>query len=342
MVIKIQNKTADATIGKIIKKHEGILIEFKKIIKKGEIYLCLSGDLMNVDLVFIKSLDDVEIVMGPEKSFYFCGKSFAKKSSVEVGNVSVGIQDEMIIIAGPCAIENYKDLYETAIGVKKAGASIFRGGAFKPRTSPYNFQGIGSEGLKMLKKIHEDVKIPVVSEIMSIRDIELAEECLDMIQVGARNFTNVAFLKELGKCSTPILLKKGLNGTNTDLVKAAEFISYNGNDDIILCERGIQTGENLTRFTLDLSSVPVLREITHLPICIDPSHAAGRRELVPPLAKAATLLGADCLEIEVHVRPDETIKPGDGVQSLDIVTFESLVGEINKILGLNNRKLRMI
>lgn len=250
---------------------------------------------------------------------------------INVGNVAIG-GPKFVVIAGPCAVETEEQLMESAYVVKKAGASMLRGGAFKPRTSPYSFQGLGEEGLKILARAREKTGLPVVTEVMSASDVELVESYVDVLQVGARNTQNFALLKGVGHSKKPVLLKRGMMTTIEELLMSAEYILASGNDHVMLCERGIRSFETATRNTLDLSAVPVLKEKTHLPVIVDPSHAVGQWRLVPPMAKAAVAAGADGLMIEVH--PDPRHALSDGPQSLKPEKFYRLMDEIEEIASV--------
>jgi 3-deoxy-7-phosphoheptulonate synthase len=247
---------------------------------------------------------------------------------IKVGNVEIG-GPEFVVIAGPCAVESEEQLMEAASVVKKAGASMLRGGAFKPRTSPYSFQGMEEEGLKLLAQTREKTGLPIVTEVMSSSQVELVENYADVIQVGARNVQNFALLKAVGHAKKPVLLKRGMMTTLEELLMSAEYILASGNDHVILCERGIRTFETSMRNTLDISAVPVLKEKTHLPVIVDPSHAIGQWRFVLPLAKAAVAVGADGLLIEVHPHPEQALC--DGAQSLKPEKFSKLMDEIESI-----------
>ena len=238
------------------------------------------------------------------------------------GKVEIG-GEKITVIAGPCAVEGEEQIIESACAVKEAGADILRGGAFKPRTSPYSFQGLEEEGLILLAKAREKTGLPVVTEIMNPKDVDMVAEYSDIMQVGARNVQNFSLLKKLGQCDKPILLKRGMSTTIEEFLMSAEYILSEGNKDVILCERGIRTFETATRSTLDLSCVPVLKEKTHLPIIVDPSHATGYWLYVAPMSYAAIAAGADGLMVEVHPKPEEA--ESDGIQSLKPSTFSSLM-----------------
>ena len=239
-------------------------------------------------------------------------------SIVNIAGVEIG-GNGVVVIAGPCAVENRDQLFDTARSVKDGGARILRGGAFKPRSSPYSFQGLGEEGLKLLSSIRAETGLPVVTEVMDTRQVEMVSEYADMLQVGSRNMQNYPLLKEVGMTRKPILLKRGMMATIEEFLLAAEYILSQGNEQVILCERGIRTFETSTRNTLDLSAVPMLKRLTHLPVIVDPSHGTGIRWMVPALAKAAVAVGADGLIMEVHYKPDEALC--DGHQSLDLDGF---------------------
>jgi 3-deoxy-7-phosphoheptulonate synthase len=249
-------------------------------------------------------------------------------SLVNIGGVKMG-GSEVIIIAGPCAVESQEQLLDTASSVKNGGAKILRGGAFKPRSSPYSFQGLGEEGLMLLRSARSETGLPFVTEVMDTRQVAMVAEYADMLQVGSRNMQNYPLLKEVGLTRKPILLKRGMMATVEEFLLAAEYILNQGNDQVILCERGIRTFETSTRNTLDLSAVPMLKSLTHLPVIVDPSHGTGLRWMVPSLAKAAVAVGADGLIIEVHYKPEEAIC--DGYQSLSTNEFAILMTDLKRI-----------
>ena len=255
---------------------------------------------------------------------------------IQVRNVLIG-GDEFVVIAGPCSVESREQILLTAKAVQAAGARILRGGAFKPRTSPYDFQGLGVEGLELLAEASEATGLPIVTEVMCTEDIELISSFSDILQVGARNMQNFSLLKKLGEARRPVLLKRGISSTINELLNAAEYIAAYGNSDIILCERGIRTFETATRNTQDLSAVPVLNELTGLPVIVDPSHATGRRSLVTPMAKAASAVGADGLIVEVHNCPDQALS--DGPQSLDLPMFAQMMAQLRRYVVLEGRHM---
>ena len=257
-----------------------------------------------------------------------------KKTIVRVGDLEVG-GDRFIVMAGPCSVETRDQLMETADAVKQSGAHLLRGGAYKPRTSPYDFQGLEVEGLKLLAEARERTGLKIVTEVVTTEDTDIVAEYADILQVGARNMQNFALLKRLGQVKRPVLLKRGMSSTIKELLLSAEYIASHGNDQIILCERGIRTFETATRNTLDLAVVPLLNELSHLPVVVDPSHATGRRSLVSPMAKAAIAAGADGVIIEVHPHPQDAWS--DGPQSLTPAMFAELMEALNRYVGLESR-----
>jgi 3-deoxy-7-phosphoheptulonate synthase len=263
-------------------------------------------------------------------------KTKPEATIVNIDGVEVG-GSEIVVIAGPCAVESREQLLETARAVKEGGARILRGGAFKPRSSPYNFQGLGEEGLKLLAEIRKGTGLPVVTEVMDTRQVELVASYADMIQIGSRNMHNYPLLKEAGMCRKPVLLKRGMMATIEEFLLAAEYVLNQGNEQVILCERGIRTFETSTRNTLDLSAVPMLKRLSHLPVIVDPSHGTGLRWMVPAMAKAAVAVGADGIIVEVHYKPEEAIC--DGQQSLDLDEFTQLMTDLKKVAHAIGREI---
>ena len=247
---------------------------------------------------------------------------------VNVNGVEVG-GSEVIIIAGPCAVESKEQIFETARSVSADGAKILRGGAFKPRSSPYSFQGMEEEGLRLLREVSKETGLPVVTEVMDTKQVGLVAEYADMVQVGSRNMQNFPLLKEVGMCGKPVLLKRGMMATIEEFLNAAEYILYHGNSQVILCERGLRTFETSTRNTLDLSAVPMLKHLSHLPVIVDPSHGTGHRWMIAPMAKAAVAAGADGIMMEVHYKPE--IALCDGHQSLTPELFNELMIDLRKV-----------
>ncbi len=280
----------------------------------------------------------VETVMPVLAPYKLVSREFRREGSVI--NLGKGVKiggKKIVIMAGPCAIENARVLKEIATKVKKAGASVLRGGAFKPRTSPYSFQGMGEEGLKIMRDVGGELGLVTISEVMDCRDVELLARYVDILQIGARNMQNFNLLKEAGLIKKPVLLKRGMSSTVKELLMSAEYIASGGNFNIILCERGIRTFEDATRNTLDISAVPVIKQLSHLPVIVDPSHAAGKWGLVPPLSKAAVACGADGLIIEVHTHPEEA--KSDGAQSLLPANFAKLIRELKGLAKISGRTL---
>ena len=283
-------------------------------------------------------LESLEATPGVEKAvrisapYKFVSKEFKQeRSRIRVNGSEIG-GDEFVVMAGPCSVENEKQILETAEAVAAAGAKVLRGGAFKPRTSPYDFQGLALEGLRLLAKARDATGLAIVTEIMSEADVDTVAEYADIMQVGARNMQNFALLKALGKCSRPVLLKRGMSSTIKELLMSAEYITAHGNPNVILCERGIRTFETATRNTCDIAAVPVLSELTHLPVILDPSHATGKRSLVPALSRAAVAIGADGLIVEVHPRPEKAMS--DGAQSLRTEQFAAMMQELEPYIKL--------
>ena len=290
--------------------------------------LGLIGDTSRVDMELLKSLDMVETVKRVSEPYKQANRKFHPKDTViEIGNVKIG-GGHFAMIAGPCSVESEEQIIEVAQAVKASGAALLRGGAFKPRTSPYAFQGMKGEGIQLLLKAKEETGLPIVTEIMNISTLDLFTD-VDVIQVGARNMQNFDLLKELGKTNKPVLLKRGLANTLQELLMSAEYIMSEGNEQVILCERGIRTFETATRNTLDLSAVSVLHNMTHLPVVVDPSHATGKATLVAPMAYAAAACGADAIMIEVHNNPSCALC--DGAQSLTPAQFDVLCKKVYQI-----------
>ncbi len=286
------------------------------------------GDEARLQELPLRSIPGVESVLPVLKPYKRASREFSvDRTIVKVGERAAIGGEAITVIAGPCAVENRSMLHETALVVRDAGATILRGGAFKPRSSPYSFQGLGREALKLLVEVRESTGLPVVTEVIDTRDVELVAEHADMLQVGARNMQNFALLAELGRAKRPVLLKRGLSATIAELLMAAEYIMANGNSAIVLCERGIRTFERATRNTLDVSAIPVLQRETHLPVIVDPSHAGGDAGLVAPLAFAGIAAGADGLMIEVHPDPESALSDGD--QSLAPKAFLSLMDRLS-------------
>jgi 3-deoxy-7-phosphoheptulonate synthase len=283
-------------------------------------------------------LESLEATPGVESAvrisapYKFVSREFKKEDSlIKINGLEIG-GDQFVMMAGPCSVESEKQIMQTAEGVAAAGAQMLRGGAFKPRTSPYDFQGLELEGLKLLRKAKEATGLGIITEVMSDRDVELVAEYADCMQVGARNMQNFALLKTLGTCGRPVLLKRGLSSTIKELLMSAEYIVAHGNPNVILCERGIRTFETATRNTCDIGAVPVLDELTHLPVVLDPSHATGKRSLVPALSRAGVAIGADGIIVEVHPNPEKAVS--DGAQSLTLEQFRKMMRDLQPYIRL--------
>lgn len=289
----------------------------------------LVGDTTRIDPYLLESNSMVEAVRRVSEPFKKANRKFHPDDTViEVGGVKIGGKGNFVVMAGPCSVESEEQCMIIAEQVKKHGAAIFRGGAFKPRTSPYSFQGLGKEGLDILSKVKREFDMPIITEIMDARDLDLFDD-VDILQVGARNMQNFSLLKELGRYGKPVLLKRGMSATIDELLMSAEYIMSEGNDRVMLCERGIRTFETRTRNTFDVSAIPVLRELTHLPIIADPSHATGYTRFVTPVACAATAAQADGLEVEVHHDPAHAAS--DGAQALLPEQFEDMMRRVGII-----------
>ena len=335
MIIVFKPKTTDEDVQKIVKQVEdkGLTTH---IVVGTETTICgVIGDVTKVDPKQLEVSPVVDHVMRVSEPYKLANRAFHPEDSIiDVAGVKVG-GDHLALIAGPCSVESKEQVIMIAKAAKAAGANMLRGGAFKPRTSPYAFQGMGTAGLDILLAAKEETGLPIVSELMSAEYIEEFNEKVDLIQIGARNMQNFDLLKEVGKrCTKPILLKRGLSATYEEWIMSAEYIMASGNPNVILCERGVRTYETYTRNTLDLQAIPVIKRLTHLPIIIDPSHAGGKWWLVEPMAKAAVAAGCDGLMIEVHNDPEHALC--DGPQSLKPEKYTKLlkqVGEIAHIVG---------
>ncbi len=293
------------------------------VVGVGDVTACLES---------LEAMPQVEKAVRISAPYKFVSKEFRPgRTAVFANGVEIG-GDEFIVMAGPCSVESEKQILSTAQIVAGHGAKFLRGGAFKPRTSPYDFQGMEREGLKLLRKAREETGLGVITEVMSDRDVEMVAEYADILQIGARNMQNFALLKELGKAKRPVMLKRGLSSTIRELLMSAEYIVAHGNSNVILCERGIRTFETATRNTCDITAVAVLNELSHLPVIVDPSHATGKRSLVPPLSRAALAIGADGLIVEVHPQPEKAMS--DGAQSLNPDQFAAMMDELQPYVAL--------
>lgn len=338
MIVVFKKEATKKEINHVISRIEKLGL--KAMVSRG-IERTIIGIIGPEDTVRIQPLEafsGVEKVMPVLAPYKLVSREFRKENTVVRINKNVEIGGKkIVVVAGPCSIESHKMLREVAAKVKKAGAVILRGGAFKPRTSPYTFQGLGEEGLKILREVSLEFDIPTVTEVMDTKDVELITKYADILQIGARNMQNFNLLKEVGLTRKPVILKRGLSATIKELLMSAEYITAGGNFNVILCERGIRTFEDFTRNTLDLSAVPSVKQLSHLPILVDPSHATGKWGLVAPLAKAAIAGGADGLMIEVHSKPEEALS--DGPQQLLPANFAALMSELKSVAASVGRKI---
>jgi 3-deoxy-7-phosphoheptulonate synthase len=337
MIIVLRPDATEQQVDHIVKKLKGLGLQAH--ISKGTERTIIGaiGDEVVLQTLPLEAIPGVEKVHPILKPYKLASREFRKENTIiKVGNAEIGGR-RIVVMAGPCAVENKTLLIETAKEVKAAGASFIRGGAFKPRTSPYTFQGLGEEGLKYLADARERTDLPVVTEVMDPRDMDAIVKYADIVQIGARNMQNFRLLKEVGSYHKPVVLKRGISATIKEWLMSAEYIMAGGNHNVILCERGIRTYETATRNTLDLSAIPVLKQLTHLPVIVDPSHAVGKWDLVAPMAKAAVAAGADGLIIEVHPNPEEALS--DGEQSLKPKMFKQLMDELKPIAQAVGREI---
>lgn len=337
MIIIMNPKATEEEVRKVKSVVEGRGLETN--LSKGDTYFIIGivGDTSVIDPKKLQVLKGVDRVMKVQEPYKKANRIFKPEDTiVKVENSIVG-GGHLGIMAGPCSVESEEQIVEVAKRVKKAGANFLRGGAFKPRTSPYSFQGLELEELKLLKIAKEETGLPIVTELMSTDYLDTFVEEVDMIQIGARNMQNFDLLKQVGRTKKPVLLKRGLSSTIEEWLMSAEYIMAGGNDNVILCERGIRTFETITRNTLDLQAVPVIKKLSHLPIIIDPSHAGGYAYLVEPMAKAAVMSGADGLMIEVHNDPENALS--DGQQSLTPDAFDKLMSKIKKLADMEDKHL---
>ena len=338
MIIVFKNNATKDEINNLIKRVKGLGL--KAMVSRGK-ERTIVGVIGSEDIIRLHPLDvfpGVDKAMPVLAPYKLVSREFKKEDSIiKIKNgVEIGSK-KIAVIAGPCSIESEGQLKEVAQKVKEAGAAILRGGAFKPRTSPYAFQGLGEEGLKILKDASDEFDMPTVTEVMDTRDVALVAKYADILQVGARNMQNFNLLKEIGQIKKPIILKRGLSATIKELLMSAEYILSEGNFDVILCERGIRTFEEFTRNTLDVSAIPSIKMLSHLPVIADPSHACGKWGLVAPLSKAAVACGADGLMIEVHPNPQEALS--DGAQQLLPDNFLNLMEELRKVAEAIDRNI---
>lgn len=336
MIIVMKPNAKDESIRKVLNLIEANNLEAHISNGKEVTIIGVVGDKTKISQQNLEIFEDVDKIVEVTESYKLANKKFHPEPSViKVGNTAIG-GDELVIMSGPCAVESPEQVMETALAIKKSGAQILRGGAYKPRTSPYSFQGLEEEGLKMMKEAKDATGLAIVCEVTSLSAIESASKYVDMLQIGARNMQNFYLLKEAGKTGLPILLKRGLCATYDEWLNASEYIMAEGNPNVVLCERGIRTFETGTRNTLDISAVPVIRSRSHLPIIVDPSHASGVRDYVAPLAKSAIAAGADGLMIETHPNPAAALS--DGPQSLTFDQFDELCKELRPLAELMGKR----
>ena len=334
MIVVMKPGSTQENLAAVVKKIESAGL--RTHLSKGEEVTIVGviGDKKIIANLELQMMAGVDKTVRITEKYKLVSRDFHPEDTViDAGGIKIGGK-EIIVMAGPCAVENLEQLREAAAAVKACGAKFLRGGAFKPRTSPYDFQGLGEDGLKLLRQVGEEFGLKIVTEIVDKDDIELFCEYADILQVGARNMQNFQMLKALGKCSKPILLKRGLSATISEWLNAAEYIMSGGNEQVIFCERGIRTYETFTRNTLDLSAVAAVKELSHLPIVVDPSHGTGRWKMVAPMARAAIAAGADGLIIEVHPHPEKALSDGD--QSLRPEAFKELMENLDgiaKVMG---------
>lgn len=305
---------------------------------KNQLLLITNRNPSSEDLDRLKDIGVVDRLVDSGQKAQLASREFqTEQSIVNVGDVRIGSQ-KLVVVAGPCSVESRQQLLQVAQSVKRLGASMLRGGAFKPRTSPYEFQGLGEAALRLLAEARDETGLPVITEVLEPGSVDLVAKYADMLQVGARNMQNFSLLKAVGRSKMPVLLKRGMMATFDEWLQAAEYILVEGNHNVVLCERGIRTFEKATRNTLDLAAVPVLRKLTHLPVLVDPSHATGSKDLIAPMAKAAVSAGADGIMIEVHPNPESALS--DSAQQLDLVEFARLMEEIESLATVAGRQLR--
>ena len=337
MVVVLEKNVSDKQIENVIKHLEDFGFAVHTSTGVEQIILGAIGVKPDFDTRKVKILDGVAEVYRITEPFKLASRSFKKEDTeIKIKNVTIG-GNEIVMMAGPCSVENEDQIFTIAEIVAKSGAKILRGGAFKPRTSPYSFQGLGEEGLKLLRKAADKYNLLVITEVMESAQIKLIEEYTDIFQVGARNMQNFSLLRDLGKTSTPIMLKRGLSATVEDWLMSAEYILSNGNKEVMLCERGIRTFETSTRNTFDLSAIPVVHKRSHLPVIADPSHATGLRDKVLPMARAAVAAGADGLMVEIHNDPEKALS--DGPQALLPEQYIDLMKQVKSIAEVISRKM---
>ena len=338
MIVVFKQNTPEKAIEELSRSISSMGVQVNKVVGSEATILGIVGDTSNVDMKVLEANENVERVMRVSEPYKKANRKFHPDPTiVKVGDTEVGGK-QITLIAGPCSVENEAQIVSVAKAVKNSGATMLRGGAFKPRTSPYSFQGLKYEGLELLKEARAETGLPIVTELMSPYDIDRFVKDVDVIQIGARNMQNFELLKELGKIDKPILLKRGLSATIEEWLMSAEYILSGGNPNVILCERGIRTFETYTRNTLDLSAIVAVKKVSHLPIIVDPSHATGKAWMVPALARAAIAVGADGLIIEVHNDPEHALC--DGSQSIRPEQFDEVVRDLRTIAPVVGREIK--
>ncbi|MFP4015609.1 MAG: 3-deoxy-7-phosphoheptulonate synthase [Halanaerobiales bacterium] len=339
MIIVMKDNASEEQVKKVMARVEELGYTPHPSRGAKKLIIGIIGDLNREELIdslgAYPGIDKLVPIMEPYK---LVGRTFKDgNTSIKIGEKAVIGENKIMIMAGPCAVESEEQIMTTAKNIKKAGATVLRGGAFKPRTSPYSFQGLHEEGLRILRRAANETGLAVITEVVDPRDVELVGNYTDVFQIGARNMQNFFLLKEVGKAKKPVLLKRGMNSTYKEFLMAAEYIMSEGNYDVILCERGIRTFEDYTRNTLDLVSIPVLKKLSHLPVVIDPSHGTGHWDLVGPASRGAVAMGADGLIVEVHPEPTKALS--DGQQSLKFDTFTSLIDDLKSIASSIGREI---
>jgi len=335
MIVVMKPEATKQDVAAVIAKAEQMKLKTHPIYGESRTVVALVGNLTNITTDVFEVLPGVLNAMRVQEPYKLAsriGHPTGSKIEIQAGGGIGPIRfggDEVIVMAGPCSVESRQQIIESAIALKEAGAKVLRGGAFKPRTSPYDFQGLGEEGLKYMAEAREITGLPIITEVMNVEQVPLVAEYADILQIGARNMQNFGLLLAVGKTTRPVMLKRGISGMIKELLMCAEYIMSNGNGQVMLCERGIRTYETMTRNTFDLNAVPVLKQSTHLPIVADPSHGIGLRELVPSMSRAAVAAGADALIIEVHADPDKALS--DGRQTLSNGEFTKLMASLRRV-----------
>lgn len=337
MIVVMKSGITPAETQAVITKAQSLGVQTHPIYGENRTVVALVGDLTGISKDTFNAMDGVAQVMRIQEPYKLASRTARPENTIiEVGTVRIGGPD-VVIMAGPCSVEGREQIIEQAHMVKEAGAHILRGGAYKPRTSPYSFQGLGVKGLEYLAEAREATGLPIITEVMTTEALPAVAEYADILQIGARNMQNYGLLQAVGKTSRPVMLKRGMSGTVEELLMCAEYIVSNGNYNVMVCERGIRTYETATRNTFDLNAVPVLKQRTHLPVVADPSHGTGYREYVPAMSRAAVAAGADAIILEVHPDPDNAVS--DGRQSLDMKEFANLVVSLRRVAEAVDRKV---